>query len=102
MLKAVTLALLTQQNLTISQLANQIGTTLSTISEKVKALETENLIKKIKADDPRQTLVQVTSQGKKYINSFTKKLPTTGIDQAVNLTRKESDLFLALLNKIKI
>ena len=103
MLKTVMLVLLCEKSLSISDLADKIGTTVSTISEKISILEKEALIERTKIKDTRVTIIKITNAGTKFITDFTtKRMPVLDVDKKVNLTQKEARLLLSLMDKIRI
>ena len=103
MLKTVMLVLLCEKSLSISDLADKIGTTVSTISEKISNLEKEALIERTKIKDTRVTIIKITNAGTKFITDFTtKRMPVLDVDKKVNLTQKEARLLLSLMDKIRI
>ena len=102
MLKTVMLVLLCEKSLSISDLADKIGTTVSTISEKISILEKEALIERTKIKDTRVTIIKITDAGTKFVTNFAKKMPVLDIDKKVNLTQKEAKLLLSLMDRIRI
>jgi len=68
MLSAAILHLLQKREYTLSQLAKILYSKLSSLSEKITAMETEGLIKKInKEDDEREQYILLTTMGRKKV-----------------------------------
>ena len=102
LLKIVILLILVKQSMSVSELANKISIKLSTVSEKINALEKEGLLFKTKVNDSRVRVLNITDKGKDVINSFYNKLPINELEKKVTLSKYETTLLMSLLTKIKV
>lgn len=68
MLSAAILHLLQKREYTLSHLAKILYSKLSSLSEKITAMESEGLVKKVsKAEDEREQYISLTAAGKKKV-----------------------------------
>ena len=102
LLKIVILLILVKQSMSVSELANKISIKLSTVSEKINALEEEGLLFKTKVNDSRVRVLNITDKGKDVINSFYNKLPINELEKKVTLSKDETTLLMSLLTKIRV
>jgi DNA-binding MarR family transcriptional regulator len=101
MLTLTILFLLKNNVTTVTELSKQIGTKVSSLSEKVKQLELENLIVKIESRDSRENLLKITDKGKHLLKNVFQKMIESKVGQTIDLDSNEQKLLLKLLSKIK-
>jgi DNA-binding MarR family transcriptional regulator len=77
MLSATILHLLQKREYTLSHLAKILYSKLSSLSEKITAMESEGLVKKVsKAEDEREQYISLTAAGKKKVEKTLEMMKT--------------------------
>lgn len=102
LLNTTILMLLANQSLCVSDLAQRISIKLSTVSEKVNALEKQGLLFKTKVSDSRIRALNITNEGKAVLEAFYKKLPINRLEESVTLSKLEAATLMSLLAKVRI
>lgn len=101
MLSAAILHLLQKQEYTLSQLAKILYSKLSSLSEKITAMETDGLIKKIsKEGDEREHCISLTSLGKKKVEKMLEVMRLHCIEFTSGVTNVELKRINPILKKI--
>lgn len=101
MLTAAILHLLQKKEYTLSELAKIMYSKLSSLSEKMTALEHEGFIKKIsKEGDEREQYISLTVEGKKKIEKTLSVMKQYCLEFTNNLTQGELQTLNPLLKKM--
>jgi len=100
MLTATILHILGQEACTLSKLSEKVYSKMSSLSEKITLMVAEGLVeKKTTEADERETIITITSKGKKYSEmifakmkvhcmEFTKHMSDKDVSQATDLMQK--------------
>jgi len=97
MLSAAILHLLQKKEYTLSSLAKILYSKLSSLSEKITAMESEGLVKKvIKEGDEREQFISLTSAGKKKVEKTLEIMKT----HCTEFTSGISDVELKQVNPV--
>ena len=101
MLSAAILHLLQAREYTLSDLAKIMYSKLSSLSEKVTALESEGLIKKVtKEGDEREQFISLTPLGKRKVEKTLEIMKLHCMDFVGNITNEELKRINPILKKI--
>lgn len=101
MLSAAILHLLQKQEYTLSQLAKIMYSKLSSLSEKITAMESEGLVKKIsKEGDEREQCISLTTTGKKKIEKILSVMRHHCMEFTDNISDEDLNQINPILKKI--
>ncbi|MCD9065687.1 winged helix DNA-binding protein [Staphylococcus pasteuri] len=85
--------LLEHKQLSVNQIAEKQGVYKTAISKRIKKLETKHFVERIKSEDKREKVIQLTEEGLQFYNNRQNKL-YEGFKRKLNLNSKElNDLF---------
>ncbi len=103
MLTAAILHVLQNREYTLSELAKQLHSKLSSLSEKITSLQEEGLIQKTgKHEDEREQFLTLTDSGKKHIKKTLGIMKLHCIEFTKELTQEELIQITPLLKKLSI
>jgi DNA-binding MarR family transcriptional regulator len=101
MLSAAILHLLQKQEYTLSQLAKILYSKLSSLSEKITAMETDGLIKKVsKEGDEREHCISLTPVGRKKVEKMLEVMKLHCTELTKGVTSEELKQINPILKKI--
>lgn len=101
MLSAAILHLLQKKEQTLSQLAKTLYSKLSSLSEKITAMETEGFVRKLSKDgDEREQYISLTVVGKKKIEKTLEIMRLHCMEFTKSISNEELKHINPILNKI--
>ncbi|MCX6732315.1 MAG: winged helix DNA-binding protein [Candidatus Roizmanbacteria bacterium] len=101
MLSAAILHLLQKQEYTLSQLAKILYSKLSSLSEKITAMEVDGLVKKIsKEGDEREQCISLTTMGKKKVEKILAVMKQHCMEFTDNISNEDLNKINPILKKM--
>ena len=99
LLEAAILYYLSEKPCTVSQVAKQLYSKISSISEKIINMEKEGLVMKFVDNDQRERLVRLTERGVEKINEIRKQIDAHCISLLESTKMEDLVFFHKLLQK---
>lgn len=91
--------LLEYKQLTLNQIAEMQGVYKTAISKRIKKLEGKSFVERIKSEDKREKVMQLTDEGLQFYNNRQNKL-YEGFKRKLDLNSKELNELFGYANKI--
>ncbi len=90
------------KNITVNELANELGVSIPAVSRMLRNMESKNLIsREIDKDCRRNTIVIITEEGKQIFHSNKEKIRSIVTNIVENFTEQELNLMFDVRNKIE-